>query len=40
MSRPTGAGAKELQQDSSADRGKVLQNPHQPRTKTERKKGD
>jgi len=33
MSRPPGADSKQLQQDSSADSGKVLQNPHRPRTK-------
>jgi hypothetical protein len=40
QSRPTGADSKELQQDSSADSGKVLQNPHHPRTKTEQKSED
>jgi hypothetical protein len=33
MSHPTGADSKQLQQDTSADSGKVLQNPHRPRTK-------
>jgi hypothetical protein len=33
MSHPTGADSKQLQQDTSADSGKVLQNPHHPRTK-------
>jgi len=37
MSRSTGADSKELQQDSSVDSGKVLQNPHHKRTKTEHK---
>jgi hypothetical protein len=33
MSRQAGAESKELQQDSSADAGKVLQNPQPPRNK-------
>ena len=33
MSRPTGADSTQLQQDSTADRGKVLQNPQPPRNK-------
>jgi hypothetical protein len=33
MSRPAVAESSQLQQDSSADSGKVLQNPHPPRTK-------
>ena len=41
MSHPTGADSKELQQDSSADSsadsGKVLQNPQPRRNKTEHK---
>jgi hypothetical protein len=40
MSRPPGAESKELQQDSSADSGKVLQNPQPRRNKAEQKKGD
>jgi len=40
MSRQAGAESKELQQDSSADSGKVLQNPQPRRNKTEQKKGD
>jgi hypothetical protein len=31
MSRQPGDDSKELQQDSSADSGKLLQNPHPPR---------
>jgi len=33
MSRPTGADSNDLQQDSLADSGKVLQNPQPPRNK-------
>jgi len=40
MSRPTGADSKEVQQDESADSGKVLQNPQPRRNKAEQKKGD
>jgi len=36
MSRPPGVDSKQLQQDSSADSGKVLQNQQPPRNK----KGD
>src|ERR1039457_6380581 len=38
MSRQAGADSKELQQDSSAGRGKVLQNPQPRRNKTQPKK--
>ena len=40
MSRPPGAESKELQQDSSADSGEVLQNPEPRRNKAEQKRGD
>jgi hypothetical protein len=40
MSPPSGTNSKELQQDSSADAGKILQNPHHPRTKAEQKSED
>jgi len=33
MSHPTGADSKQLQQDTSADSGKVLRNPQPPRNK-------
>jgi hypothetical protein len=33
MSRPTGTDSEEHQQLASADSGKILQNPHHPRTK-------
>jgi hypothetical protein len=37
MSRPAVADSKQLQQDSSADSGKLLQDPQPPRNKQERK---
>jgi hypothetical protein len=39
MSHPTGTDSKELQQDSSAESGKVLQNPQPLRSKNNKKCG-
>jgi len=40
MSLPTGADSKDFQQDTTAERGKLQQNPQPPRNNEKLKKGN